>query len=378
MRYLEAARDAGLRRAVVSSSANCRDVLVAAGIEDLFEVRIDGVVAERERAAGQAGARTPSSPARRARTSAPTQAAVFEDALAGVEAGRAGGFGCVVGVDRVGQADALREHGADIVVAGPRRAAGGPHDPAPRLPVEPWAVRETELDLDVLAQTESVFALSNGHIGLRGNLDEGEPHGLPGTYLNGFYETAPAAVRGGRATATPRPARRSSTSPTARSSGCSSTTSPSTCATASCARTSACSTCAPGCCDAAGRVGLPGRAGGARAHRRGWSRSPSGRSPRSSTRSSRWTRRRGRRPVRAGGQRAAAAAVQDDPRAGAGAGLGRCESEDVLRPRHPACVLVHSHRARAACGWPRPWTTSSTGRRARETSRRERRRTSAG
>jgi alpha,alpha-trehalose phosphorylase len=57
--------------------------------------------------------------------------------------------------------------------------------------VEPWSVRETALDLDVLAQTESVFALSNGHIGLRGNLDEGEPYGLPGTYLNSFYELRP-------------------------------------------------------------------------------------------------------------------------------------------------------------------------------------------
>ncbi|MEH1015293.1 glycosyl hydrolase family 65 protein [Micromonospora sp. CPCC 206060] len=58
-------------------------------------------------------------------------------------------------------------------------------------PVEPWRIRETRLDLDVLAQSESVFALSNGHIGLRGNLDEGEPHGLPGTYLNSFFELRP-------------------------------------------------------------------------------------------------------------------------------------------------------------------------------------------
>ncbi|MFF9311568.1 glycoside hydrolase family 65 protein [Streptomyces sp. NPDC014748] len=57
--------------------------------------------------------------------------------------------------------------------------------------VEPWSVRETELSLDVLAQSESVFALSNGHVGWRGNLDEGEPHGLPGSYLNGVYETHP-------------------------------------------------------------------------------------------------------------------------------------------------------------------------------------------
>ena len=61
----------------------------------------------------------------------------------------------------------------------------------PAFAVEPWSVRETRLDLEVLAQTESVFALANGHIGLRANLDEGEPFGLPGTYLNSFYELRP-------------------------------------------------------------------------------------------------------------------------------------------------------------------------------------------
>ena len=60
-----------------------------------------------------------------------------------------------------------------------------------RFPVEPWQVRETALDLRLLGESESIFALSNGHIGLRGNLDEGEPHGLPGTYLNGFHEKRP-------------------------------------------------------------------------------------------------------------------------------------------------------------------------------------------
>src|ERR1700716_3300975 len=57
--------------------------------------------------------------------------------------------------------------------------------------VEPWMLRESGLNMDLLAQTESVFALANGHIGLRGNLDEGEPAGLPGTYLNAFYEVRP-------------------------------------------------------------------------------------------------------------------------------------------------------------------------------------------
>jgi beta-phosphoglucomutase family hydrolase len=116
VRYVRAARDAGLRRAVVSSSANCRDVLVAAGIEDLFEARIDGVVAEREHLRGKPAPDTFLAGARALRLP-PGEAAVFEDALAGVAAGRAGAFGYVVGVDRAGQADALREHGADVVVS---------------------------------------------------------------------------------------------------------------------------------------------------------------------------------------------------------------------------------------------------------------------
>src|SRR5881227_1873392 len=61
----------------------------------------------------------------------------------------------------------------------------------PAFSVEPWSLCETELDLDVIDQAGSLFALANGHIGLRGNLDEGEPPGLPGTYLNGFYERRP-------------------------------------------------------------------------------------------------------------------------------------------------------------------------------------------
>jgi beta-phosphoglucomutase family hydrolase len=116
VRYLEAAVDAGLRRAVVSSSTNCRDVLEAAGIEHYLEARIDGAVAEREGLKGKPAPDTYLAGAR-ALGVEPRQAAVFEDALAGVEAGRAGSFGFVVGVDRVGQADALRAHGADTVVS---------------------------------------------------------------------------------------------------------------------------------------------------------------------------------------------------------------------------------------------------------------------
>ncbi len=116
VRYLKAAVDADLRRAVVSSSTNCRDVLEAAGIEHYLEERIDGIVAEREHLKGKPTPDTYLAGAR-ALGVEPGEAAIFEDALAGVEAGRAGSFGFVVGVDRAGQADALRAHGADTVVS---------------------------------------------------------------------------------------------------------------------------------------------------------------------------------------------------------------------------------------------------------------------
>jgi beta-phosphoglucomutase family hydrolase len=115
VRYLHAARDAGLRRAVVSSSHNCRDVLVAAGIEDLLEERVDGMVADELGLHGKPAPDTFLEGARRLGVD-PSAAAVFEDALAGVEAGRAGSFGHVIGVDRVGQRDALKAHGAVVVV----------------------------------------------------------------------------------------------------------------------------------------------------------------------------------------------------------------------------------------------------------------------
>ena len=113
--YVRAVRDAGMPRAVVSSSANCREVLRAARIEDLFDAVIDGVVAEREGLRGKPAPDTFLAGAR-ALSVEPKEAAVFEDALAGVQAGRAGRFGFVVGVDRVGQREALLAHGADIVV----------------------------------------------------------------------------------------------------------------------------------------------------------------------------------------------------------------------------------------------------------------------
>ncbi|MEP6852522.1 MAG: beta-phosphoglucomutase family hydrolase [bacterium] len=115
LRYLQAAQAAGLRRIVVSSSANTEQVLKVTGLDQYVEGRIDGVTLRERNLPGKPAPDAFLAGAELAGVEA-AAAAVFEDALAGVEAGRAGEFGYVVGVDRVDQADALRQHGADIVV----------------------------------------------------------------------------------------------------------------------------------------------------------------------------------------------------------------------------------------------------------------------
>jgi alpha,alpha-trehalose phosphorylase len=110
------------------------------------------------------------------------------------------------------------------------------------LTVEPWCLREIGLDVGLLARTESLFALSNGHIGVRGNLDEGEPHVLPGSYLNSVHELRPLPhAEAGYGYP------ESGQTVINVTNACSSTTSPSTSATARCATTSGCWTSAPGC-----------------------------------------------------------------------------------------------------------------------------------
>jgi beta-phosphoglucomutase family hydrolase len=115
VRYVNAVREAGLRTAIVSSSANTEAVLKAAGVDGLFEVRVDHQVAEAAKLRGKPAPDTFLEAARLLGVE-PAQATVYEDALAGVAAGRAGKFGFVVGVDRVGQANELHAHGADVVV----------------------------------------------------------------------------------------------------------------------------------------------------------------------------------------------------------------------------------------------------------------------
>ncbi len=116
VRYVRTTRAAGMHRGVVSASKNCRDILVSAGMDDLFEEVVDGVVAEREHLRGKPSPDTFLAAAE-ALGVQPAETAIFEDALAGVAAGRAGRFGFVVGVNRSDQAEALLGHGADVVVS---------------------------------------------------------------------------------------------------------------------------------------------------------------------------------------------------------------------------------------------------------------------
>jgi beta-phosphoglucomutase family hydrolase len=115
LRYIKAVRAAGIRTAIVSSSANTEQVLAAGRVAELFDARVDAHVADTKSLHGKPAPDTYLEAARELGVE-PAGAAVFEDALAGVQAGHAGNFGYVVGVDRVGQAAALRQHGADVVV----------------------------------------------------------------------------------------------------------------------------------------------------------------------------------------------------------------------------------------------------------------------
>jgi alpha,alpha-trehalose phosphorylase len=204
-------RETGIKTAVVSSSRNCAAVLASAGISNLFETRVDGTTSLELGLAGKPAPDGFLEAARRLDVS-PQRAIVVEDAIAGVEAGRAGNFGLVLGIDRTGRGEELAGHGADMVVSDlsellvdPRDQIhrSGPHRnrlqaAAQRLfasgsdyPADPWRLVERAYNPDYVEQTETLFALSNGYLGLRGSFDEGEPTYRPATLLNGFHETWP-------------------------------------------------------------------------------------------------------------------------------------------------------------------------------------------
>lgn len=204
-------RKAGLRTGVVSSSRNCAAVLESAGITNLFDARVDGDTSLALDLPGKPAPDTFLEAARRLDVS-PHRAIVVEDALAGVEAGRAGQFGLVVGVNRGGQAEGLAAAGADFVVDDLGELLAAPtewrHRAGPRghrllaaakrimstigdYPPDPWRLIERAYNPGYIEQTETMFALSNGYLGIRAAFEEGEPSYHPATLLNGFHETWP-------------------------------------------------------------------------------------------------------------------------------------------------------------------------------------------
>ena len=367
VRYVHAVRGGGLRTAVVSSSRNCRLVLASAGITDSFEAIVDGVVARDLKLAGKPAPDTYLAAARMLGVSA-AQSAVFEDALAGVEAGRNGGFGSVVGVDRVGQRAELLRHGANLVVkiwpSSSRR-----HDPAPRVSRRAvGAPRDPPRPRHPGPERVAVRALQRPHWTAR-EPRRGRAARPPRIVPQRLLRAASTAVCRSAVTASPSRARRSSTSPTGSCSDCSSTTSRSTCATANSASHD--------------RV-LDFRAG-TLTRRAEWT-SPAGRTVRvTSVRMVSFTQRvdrrdrlrgraarrsgQSRRPVGAGGQRAAAGSERGPAGRGGARVAARARGRVLLgcrgRPHPP-------DEAEQACGSRRRWTTSSTARRV-STSRRRRR-----
>ncbi len=209
--WLRELRERGVRTAVVTSSTNADAILNASGIADLFDARVDGDTAIEFGLPGKPAPDTFLEAARRV-DAHPSRAAVVEDSRAGVTAARTGGFRIVIGVDRLGQPEELRQAGADIVVEdlaelvtceGDRHHPLGPRTHrlragATRLlaadedfPVDEHRLVERHFHRDYVPQMESIFALSNGYLGMRGTQDEGHPFYDPAPMLNGFYETWP-------------------------------------------------------------------------------------------------------------------------------------------------------------------------------------------
>ena len=290
VRFAEQARDAGLRRAVVSSSTNCQDVLVAAGIEHLFEVRVDGVVAEREGLRGQA--RPGHVPGRRrgARRRARARPPCSRTRSPASRRAAPGDFGWVVGVDRTGQAEALR---ATAPTSSCRTSAScwRSDDRPGRLrgrAVERPRARAARSTCSARRSRSSRCRTATS--GCAATSTRASPHGAPGTYLNGFFEVRPLPyAEGGYGYPEDGPDddqrhERQAHPPARRRRAVRRPLRPPACAT------SACSTCATACC-AARWSGSRRPARPCGSARRGSCPSSSARSRRSATRSSRWTAR---------------------------------------------------------------------------------------
>ncbi len=189
----------GLRYGLVSSSRNAEAVLLAAGLNQTFEVVVDGNTTA---ARGLPGKPAPDGYLLGAELLGvdPARTVVIEDAVSGVQAGAAGGFGAVIGVNRGAGKEALLQGGADFVVSdlsrlGPRPGTGMRRGPVPkglpqdRFPADPWRLVEKRHEAGDLGHTETLFAQANGYLGMRANPEEGREAHSHGTYINGFHET---------------------------------------------------------------------------------------------------------------------------------------------------------------------------------------------
>lgn len=187
---IRALRNRGQKTAVVTSSRNGREVLRGAGIEDLFDARLDGVDAE---VLGLQGKPHPDPFLKCAGLLgvSPGRTLVIEDAVSGVEAGRRGGFGLVVGVDRGGNRDALAAHGADLVVADLGEVTVADLDARlreRRETVVAWQVEQEGFDPAREHDMESLFTVGNGYLGVRGALDTPVPGSQGDLFIAGVYD----------------------------------------------------------------------------------------------------------------------------------------------------------------------------------------------
>ena len=188
---VQSLRDQGIRTAVVSSSSNCHEVLEAAGIASLFDVRVDGTDIQRLALKGKPAPDTFLEAARRLKID-PSRAVVVEDAIAGVEAGRAGLFGCVIGVDRGGSSEGLRKGGADVVVGSLSQV---------RVSVESvsaWTLVFDGFDPEQEGTREALCTLGNGYFATRGAAAwaKADDTHYPGTYLAGGYNRLRTDIAG--------------------------------------------------------------------------------------------------------------------------------------------------------------------------------------
>lgn len=202
--FLRALRAAGARTAVVTASRNAARVLQAGGIADCFDVRVDGVDAARLGLPGKPDPATFVEAAHRLGVD-PADSVVFEDALAGVTAGRRGGFGLVVGVDRVGQKDALTGAGADVVVSdlGELRPVDRPPQGEcslcrPAVADSEWVLAYEGVNPRLEGNREALLTLANGYMSTRGAIAEATADGVhyPGTYAAGVYNRLVSTVGG--------------------------------------------------------------------------------------------------------------------------------------------------------------------------------------